>query len=100
MSNPNFEQVTKYHWFRKKHVKTVYVHHCIQAGGSALRLYGSSDLNTYLMMRGLAPDVVSVVKPTRFLLLRHSIVCPVLIFVLTAISYLELHVLRDNTSIS
>ena len=36
----------------------------VYAGGSDLRFYDSSDLKTYLQMRGLGPDVVSVVGPT------------------------------------
>ena len=34
-------------------------------GGLDLRFYDGSDLKTFLKMRGLGPDVVSVVEPTR-----------------------------------
>ena len=35
----------------------------LHAGRSDLRLYDRSDLKSYLLMRGLEPDVVSVVGP-------------------------------------
>ena len=35
----------------------------LHAGGFDLRLFDGSDLKTYLQMRGLGPDVVSVVRP-------------------------------------
>ena len=34
------------------------------AGRSDLRLYDGSDLKTYLQMRGLVSDVVSIVGPS------------------------------------
>ena len=54
----------------------------IVASWSDLRLYDGSDFKTYLLMRGLGPDVMSFGQPHHrltvgFILLRYSVVCPV-----------------------
>ena len=36
----------------------------LHVGGWDLRLYGGSELKAYLQIRGLGPDVVSVVRST------------------------------------
>ena len=41
--------------------------------GSGFRLYDSSDLKTYLMMRWLGPDALAVVRPSGVLLLDFFI---------------------------
>ena len=50
----------------------------LHAGGSDFRLYDGSDLKTYLLMRWLGPDALSVCwahqgLPVGFLLLRYSV---------------------------
>ena len=40
-----------------------------QGGGSDFRLYGGSDLKTYLLTKWYGPDAFAVVRPTRVYLL-------------------------------
>ena len=52
--------------------------HKLHAGGSDFRLYGGSDLKTYLLMRWWGPDTLAVCwthrgLPVGFLLLRYSV---------------------------
>ena len=78
----------------------------MHAGGSDFRLYASSDLKTYLLMRWLGPYVLAVVSPTVVYLLGflcsgiqfYVLVSPYLCFI--SFLYLDLYVLGDDAWIS
>ena len=66
--------------------------------GLDLRFYDGSDLKTYQEMRGLVPDVVSVVGPTGVYLLDFFYSSTQLYILLNP--YLHLYLIGDDTSIS
>ena len=77
----------------------------LHAGGSDFRLYDGSDLKTYLLMRWLGPDALSV-GLTRVYLLDffcsgiqfYLLLSPYLCFI--SLIYLDLYVLGDDALIS
>ena len=77
----------------------------LHAGGSDFRLYDSSDLKTYLLMKWYGPDALAVVRPTGVYLLDFfcsSILFYVLLsYYLCFISfvYLDCYVIGDDVCI-
>ena len=73
---------------------------------SEFRLFDSSDLNTYLLMRWEGPDALAVCRPTGIYLLDffcfgiqfYLLLSPFLCFI--SLLYLDLYVLGDDTLIS